>query len=460
VGSSKSFAVFDCDAHINDPLAIWEYVPEADRELVRATYWRDERQAWLNGTTRVGGGGSGEYASTGMYNPICIAGPQMSKKIIRRLISMVPLDEEQRDYLEHRGTRDPHARLRDMDLMGIDQVLVIPTKVIAHLPFAADPNGASAFCRAYNDFVFDWCAEAPDRLFPAALLPAQSAELTIREIRRVAERGFRVGLIRPFDARGNYPNDLRPVASALGLGGIVPATFADVYHAFEETELVLGIHTFPAHKPPAVAGPGLLASPGELLTHAGADSQTLSFVYEMQDWLAQILLGGFLDRFPRLRMAVFESNSQWLPTMLESCDRYFRLYANERRAVARRLPSEAFSEQCMISFESDETPTMRQWDRFADIGIWASDCYHHDAADAWSALRTMDEIGVPPHAQAQLMGGNAARLYGIEPKLFVTEEPAPLARPAWFPQGAAFDEWARLVAHPRRNADRLRELEA
>ena len=37
---TKSFSVFDCDAHINDPLPIWDYVPESKRELVRNTYWR------------------------------------------------------------------------------------------------------------------------------------------------------------------------------------------------------------------------------------------------------------------------------------------------------------------------------------------------------------------------------------------------------------------------------------
>src|SRR5262249_36036750 len=159
----------------------------------------------------------------------------------------------------------PHARLQDMDLMGIDQVLVIPTKVIAHLPFVADPRGADAFCRAYNDFVLDWCAEAPDRLFPAALLPLQSAQLTVQELQRVANRGFRVALIRPMDARGNYPNDVKPLGSALGLGGIIPMNFGDVFRAFEDTEVVCGIHTFPAHKPPFTVAPGQLASPGELI---------------------------------------------------------------------------------------------------------------------------------------------------------------------------------------------------
>ncbi|TMK54620.1 MAG: hypothetical protein E6G60_21660, partial [Actinobacteria bacterium] len=138
-------------------------------------------------------------------------------------------------------------------------------------------------------------------------------------------------------------------------------TLDDLFRAFEDTGVVLGMHTFPAHHPPRTAGPGLVASPGELVAYAGADSQTLSFVYEIQVWLSQVLLCGFLDRYPRLKMAVFESNSQWLPGFLATCDRLFELYANERRWPAKRLPSGAFGEQCVISFESDEEPTMRQW---------------------------------------------------------------------------------------------------
>ena len=74
---TKSFAVFDCDAHINDPLQIWDYVPAAKRELVRQTYWRDDSEAWLNGDSKVVGGGNGEFPG---YNSICIAGPQMTQE--------------------------------------------------------------------------------------------------------------------------------------------------------------------------------------------------------------------------------------------------------------------------------------------------------------------------------------------------------------------------------------------
>ena len=72
--------------------------------------------------------------------------------------------------------------------------------------------------------------------------------------------------------------------------------------------------------------------------------------------------------------------------------------------AATRLPSEAFYAQCAISFESDETPTFRQWRAFENIGLWASDCYHHDGADVWSAIREMNDVGVPDDE-----AGNAMR---------------------------------------------------
>jgi predicted TIM-barrel fold metal-dependent hydrolase len=443
--ATKSFPVFDCDAHINDPTQIWDYVPESKKELVRNTYWRSDSEAWLNGNQPVMGGGNGHFQG---YNPICIAGPQMNKKIMRKL-NTLPLTDDQKAYLHHDGALDPHARIKEMDLMGIDQVLVIPTMVIMHLPFARDPEGIDAFCQAYNNFLVDWTGEERGRLYGAALLPIQDPERAAKEIHRAAGLGHPVGLIRPIDANALYPNDDAPTMMATG------GPYDPVFRAFEETGMVLGMHTFPAPSFPHPLGDEYLASPGELFTRAGTDSQTFSFIHEMQVWLAQVLITGFLDRYPRLKMAVFESNAEWLAYTLDTCDRYFDLYANERPAHAKRRPSEAFYDQCVVSFESDEIGVFRQWQQYENIAIWASDAYHHDGADSWSAIRNMDAAGVPTETQAKLLGENARRMYGIEPKLFVTEEPPPIERPDWFPQGPELDEWAEMVAHPRQYAAQL-----
>jgi uncharacterized protein len=453
---TKDFSVFDCDARINDPDEIWtRYVEPEYRELVRRSYWKDAHQAYLNGRTSVIGGAAYDFPG---YNPICIAGPQMSKKIARKL-QQIGLTAEQRKYVEHPGAYDPQARLREMDLMGIDQVMIIPTMMVANFPFVENVDGAYAFARAYNNWARDYCAAAPDRLFPAGWLPLQSVHYTCRELERIADMGFRVALIRPIDARGKYPNYIFPGFT----GGAPTNTMDKVFRAFEATGIVLGMHTFPALNPEMgaefrKATPAIpMTSPGELVARAGemasggrmVDVQTLSFIFEAVAWLAQVLLSGMLDLYPKLRMAIFESNSTWLPQLLDHWDRLFKLYANERTMKTDRLPSEAFYQQCWIAFESDETPTFRQWDRFEDVGLWSSDAYHHDGADSWSAIREMRKAEVPAAVQAKLLGANARRMYGIEGKLFVTEEPPPLERPAWFPGGDELERWAETEADPR-----------
>ena len=208
---TKSFPVFDCDAHINDPLEIWsEYVAEADKEAVKSFYWQDEKQTILNGRSLVLGGASHYFRP--MYNPIHMAGPQMGKAITRKLLMDIvagKLDEQQVRQIEHDGPVDPHARIVDMDLMGIDQVMVVPTMMVMHVPFGENPEGARGFARAYNDWASDYCAASPERPFPAAWLPLQSAAYTVDEIRRTAAKGFRMGLVRPIDARHQYPNKNR-----------------------------------------------------------------------------------------------------------------------------------------------------------------------------------------------------------------------------------------------------------
>ena len=50
--------------------------------------------------------------------------------------------------------------------------------------------------------------------------------------------GFSVALIRPIDARGKYPNQIFPTLAA----GTIRNTMDKIYHAFEETGIVLACH--------------------------------------------------------------------------------------------------------------------------------------------------------------------------------------------------------------------------
>jgi predicted TIM-barrel fold metal-dependent hydrolase len=293
--------------------------------------------------------------------------------------------------------------------------------------------------RAYNDWIYDWCSVDRERLYSCAALPSQNPVLAADELRRVAKRGFKVAGLRAALIHGRYPN--QPI-------------FEPLWQALEETGIVAGMHSLPQQDPDRFQSSGTAWKPPSLLDRAigsgqiQGGGQTLGFAHMAMTWMTSALLSGFFERHPGLtRMAIMESNASWLPMLLEECDRAFRLYKGVRNSRASQLPSELFFERCFIAFEGDEKPVYKQYSYFREVGIWSSDVYHHDGADAWSAIRDMECAGVPVEAQAKLMGGNARRMYGIEPRMVTTTEPSSYDRPDWYPKPEEIErEFAGLTA--------------
>ena len=81
-----------------------------------------------------------------------------------------------------KGGFDPHARIKDMDLDGIDAAILYPTLGL-FLGAIPEPDLAAAVYRSYNRWIADYCKPYPDRLFGVAMLPLQSIELAVEEFR-------------------------------------------------------------------------------------------------------------------------------------------------------------------------------------------------------------------------------------------------------------------------------------
>jgi predicted TIM-barrel fold metal-dependent hydrolase len=169
-----------------------------------------------------------------MVNLLSLAGPGVNHDIqralnVRNLQRKTAITKEQADYLDHKGSYPPEPRLRDMDIQGIDQVMIIPTDFEAY-PWIQNAAGARSICKAYNDWAYEYCQADPNRLYSVTLLPMQDAVFAEQEVYPVADKGCRVGLIRPIDALGNFP--LQP-------------KYGRVWRAMEETGVVYGMHPFP-----------------------------------------------------------------------------------------------------------------------------------------------------------------------------------------------------------------------
>ena len=103
---------------------------------------------------------------------------------------------EPRTYDDMRsGCHDIAERIKDMDLDGVWAQTCFPNMAgFAGRVFEAarDKELAQACVTAYNDWILDeWCAYAPDRQIPVALLPYWDMDAAVNEVYRVAEKGAR-----------------------------------------------------------------------------------------------------------------------------------------------------------------------------------------------------------------------------------------------------------------------------
>src|SRR6516162_5797615 len=325
----KNFATFDCDAHVTEPPLIWEraheFLTRDELDALKRTIWwdADGRLLIVNGRAGVGLGSPRQGGIPGTMRVITNAGPGVKHDIqralnVRNLNPKTALTQEHVAYLDHAGSYEPEPRLRDMDVQGIDQVMIIPTNIDTY-PWLQNALGARAFCKAYNEWAYEYTLEDPERLYFAALLPIQDPRFAINEVYRMASKGCRVGLIRPMDAMGNYP---------------VQPKYEPLWNALEETGMVYGMHPFPAggaHKP---AGYIEQYSAAELIDRtiraSGLPHTFLqnmqAFMAEASIWVTIVLMSGFFERHPKLTAAVFESDCTWLNLVLDECDKAYRLH--------------------------------------------------------------------------------------------------------------------------------------
>ena len=291
------------------------------------------------------------------------------------------------------GGWDPQARLQDMDSEGIDVAVLFPS-IGFYLAEVADPALMAALCRAYNDWLADYCRRAPERLIGIALLPLVDVDGSVRELERATNAlGFRGGFFRPNPYAGrpiHHPCYERLWECAAALG--VPVT---VHEGLSDSLPTLGRDRF--------ENPAIL--------------HVLSHPFEQMAACAGLIMTGVLDRHPTLRVAFLESGAGWLPYWLNRLDSHFETWHKLLPAV-RMKPSEYFKRQCMISTDPEED-TVESVIRHVgdDCVVWASDYPHPDAHFPGAVTETLAALAnVPDTARQKVLASNARRLYGLPPQ--------------------------------------------
>jgi uncharacterized protein len=374
--------VIDSDGHVIEPDTVWkDYAEPAYRD-------RLDRP----------GGGVQELGMMRAYPEAFAARPLLreSDESWAADVGGETWDDDARTKMGRPGGFDPHARLVDMDAEGIDVAVLYPTSM---LTWVEDAELFGAACRAYNNWLRDYCSAAPSRLYGVGVVPLQDLDAAIAEMRRcVGQLDFKAVMLRPAAYRGNKKlNHL---------------DYDAFWQAAVELGCPIGIHPSPhGDMPNACSLLGL--AEGAMDPTAGlALQQGLTNAFDLQMALGLFVLGGICERHPELRVAFLEGTGGWIVPMLERFDHQFQIFGSPDQ---RSLPSELFARQCVISFDPDEIALAFTAEHLgADKILWASD-YPHPDAKIPGVVKELEEAvdSLPPESQAEVMGRSARRFYGL-----------------------------------------------
>src|SRR5579863_4900811 len=154
----------DGDGHVMEPMGLWAERMDSERWGDLVPHFSDEDQAFYVGG-EVRSGGASAVADVARINGIS------EEELLAAYGTTI-------SALSREGGHDPHARISDMDSDGFTAAVLYPSTAlffgpVDHIAAVRDPQFVAACQRAYNEWISEYCAAYPDRLFGMAAVPLQ-----------------------------------------------------------------------------------------------------------------------------------------------------------------------------------------------------------------------------------------------------------------------------------------------
>lgn len=227
---------------------------------------------------------------------------------------------------------DAAAQVKGMEMEGVDIAVLFPTMGLGLIARdGMDPLLSDALCRAYNNWIYDFCQHSPDQLKFAAMLPFHDVTLACRELRRcVTELGAVGSFIRPNLVNGRYWHS---------------NYWTPLYALHEELDVALGFHE----------GTGAWYSNMNVLYGENRFYRHVaSHWIEMQQALIALIIGGVFEFHPRLRVGFLEAQNSWVPGLLSRIEWDYPQYRDTHAPYLSQTPKEYFRRNCWAAVEGSE----------------------------------------------------------------------------------------------------------
>jgi len=313
------------------------------------------------------------------------------------------------------GGSEPTARIDALDVDQVDAAVLYPSMALFYgpndpIPALHDLDFVTDCIRAYNDWIADFCAAYPQRLFGVAGAPLQDVDRAVAETQRACgDRGLRGVFVRP----SAYVDEL-PLNHSV---------YDPFWAACQEMGVPVAFHPGVHIDTPGACAKFKLVmeSPNQTITNmamteiygGSALGQAVGNAVDMIVTMGRMLMGGVCERYPDLQLIFLEAGGGWVPSILERMDEQVEAFLLEARWLSI-LPSEYFKRQCYVSFEPEEY-NLAQCAEFlgSDRILWASD-YPHPEYHPGLVKEVVERVkGMPPDDQANILGQNANRVYHL-----------------------------------------------
>jgi aminocarboxymuconate-semialdehyde decarboxylase len=276
---------------------------------------------------------------------------------------------------------DPEQRLFLMERMGIDFQLLSPYPM---LYFYEQPEDvAVAFCRRHNDELAALVGQYPKRFAGLATLPMQAPEQARNELRRAVEE---LGLVGAYVGRSFDGRELSDPG--------YESLWADLARL----------------RVPIVVHPGPF-DPGSRGARGKWDLElVLGFAVDETFAIAELVLGGVLDRHPELRVVVPQGGG-FAPFVRSRFDA-----ALSKRPWGRGLLSRPFDEiwnQLVFDSLVNDAETLEYLVRAhgPERIVLGTNFAAWDQDDR--IVERVDHLPIPDADRAGILGGNARRLFRL-----------------------------------------------
>jgi predicted TIM-barrel fold metal-dependent hydrolase len=287
-----------------------------------------------------------------------------------------------------KGGWDPHARLEDLAVDGVDAE-VLYSSVTMLFYRLADIALLNACLRAYNRWLGDYCVAYPDRLKGIGLVALNDVDTAVAELATIR---------------------------ALGLVGVGIGVAIEDERAYDD----------PRYEPfwSEAEALGLPVSLHVLTTRQN-HLQRFLLDYALLPGLAQrslgaMVLGGVFERHPNLIALSVENDIGWLAHFMERLDHAFHRHRFLRGAdglTSDTPPSAYFRRNVRATFMKDVAGLATRHLIGPENILWASDYPHADSTWPHSQQVIAEQFGGVPEAEKRLITcENAARLYGFAPE--------------------------------------------